>query len=519
MRRRTRAVRRDPDPHPAGRESGRRLRPQSRHRGERAFPGVREPGDRDGPPVGRGGRADHRLRGQRPAPVLRGGDRQADGRPVGAAQPALGVPRRERRRGERLRAAGRLHLRHPRPARRDQRRGRAGVRARDTRSVTSPRGTRSSRSARQQLAQLGLGVGSILSPDLAQLAGLASQGLGVLFLKYGRDAENQADQLGFRYALQQRYDVREMDNVFITLARTSEASGAGRLPEWLSTHPDPENRVQHVKAMLDTTSLPARPHRERRDVPAEHSRAGVRRRSAPGLLRGQRLLPSRDALPADLPGGVEDPESAGGRRRGERGAGRHRAARSRRQRVARRGAPGSSSPRRACRADSRPTRPSTGIRRRRATSRRRPSRARSRASSPSSPTAGSTFGIMGYTKRAGCSSTTACSARRSGASAPLRNQAALSVQPAKLDVIRLDRQMTLEEFNRQYPSSISIEELAIINELEGPSAAIPAGQVREACGRRTGAESGEPIAALSPGAAAAAARRCPAPWARPGRRW
>ena len=110
--------------------------------------------------------------------------------------------------------------------------------------------------SKAQLAQIGLGVGSILSPDLAQLAGLASQGLGVLFLKYGRDAENQADQLGFRYALQQRYDVREMDNVFITLARTSEASGAGRLPEWLSTHPDPENRVQHVQAMLDTTPLP-----------------------------------------------------------------------------------------------------------------------------------------------------------------------------------------------------------------------------------------------------------------------
>jgi hypothetical protein len=36
--------------------------------------------------------------------------------------------------------------------------------------------------------------------------------------------------------------------------------------------------------------------------------------------------------------------------------------------------------------------------------------------------------------------------------------------------------MSLDEFNRQYPSTIPIAELAIINELEGPSATIPAGR-------------------------------------------
>ncbi|MFL5472859.1 MAG: M48 family metalloprotease, partial [Gemmatimonadales bacterium] len=62
--------------------------------------------------------------------------------------------------------------------------------------------------SKQQLAQLGLGVGSILSSDIARFGQLASAGLSVLFLKYGRDAENQADQAGFRYALNQDYDVR-----------------------------------------------------------------------------------------------------------------------------------------------------------------------------------------------------------------------------------------------------------------------------------------------------------------------
>src|SRR6185312_12163717 len=106
--------------------------------------------------------------------------------------------------------------------------------------------------SKAQVAQLGLGVGSILSSDIAKYGQLASAGLSVLFLKYSRDAENQADKAGFRYALNQNYDVREMTKVFETLDRISQAGGGGKLPEWLSTHPAPENRIQHIENMLDT---------------------------------------------------------------------------------------------------------------------------------------------------------------------------------------------------------------------------------------------------------------------------
>src|ERR671915_2047483 len=109
--------------------------------------------------------------------------------------------------------------------------------------------------SKAQLAQLGLGIGSILSSDIARFGQLASAGLSILFLKYGRDAENQADQSGFRYALNENYDVREMTDVFQTLNRVSEGSNAGKLPEWLSTHPNPENRIEHVEEMLDTVQL------------------------------------------------------------------------------------------------------------------------------------------------------------------------------------------------------------------------------------------------------------------------
>jgi len=88
---------------------------------------------------------------------------------------------------------------------------------------------------RQQIAQVGLGVGSILSSQVAQYAGLASQGLGVLFLKYGRDAESQSDQLGFKYMVREGYDPHAMADMFATLQRVSRLEGGGDIPEWEST--------------------------------------------------------------------------------------------------------------------------------------------------------------------------------------------------------------------------------------------------------------------------------------------
>jgi predicted Zn-dependent protease len=65
--------------------------------------------------------------------------------------------------------------------------------------------------SQQQLGQIGLVAAMIVQPGLAQFGQLASEGLGVLFLKFGRGAESQADELGFRYMTQAGYDPHEMD--------------------------------------------------------------------------------------------------------------------------------------------------------------------------------------------------------------------------------------------------------------------------------------------------------------------
>jgi len=96
--------------------------------------------------------------------------------------------------------------------------------------------------SQQQLAQIGLMAGSVLSPQVAQFGGLAQTGLSVLFLKFSRSDESQSDQLGLRYMMAAGYDPREIVNVFRMLEGVSQLEGGGRLPQWLSSHPDPENR-------------------------------------------------------------------------------------------------------------------------------------------------------------------------------------------------------------------------------------------------------------------------------------
>src|SRR5215212_8492951 len=89
----------------------------------------------------------------------------------------------------------------------------------------------------QILGQIGIIAGMIISPELARFGEAASQGLGLMLLKYGRDAERQADQLGVEYSARIGYDPQNMANFFKTLERQGAESGQQELPAFLSTHP------------------------------------------------------------------------------------------------------------------------------------------------------------------------------------------------------------------------------------------------------------------------------------------
>ncbi len=111
-----------------------------------------------------------------------------------------------------------------------------------------------SQMSRQQLQQIGLGVGMIFSETVREYGDLAAAGLQLMNLRYSRGDESQSDALGLRYIGRLQYDPEGMIGVFDMLAQVS-GGGDGRVPEWQLTHPYPENREQSMRDSIAAQGL------------------------------------------------------------------------------------------------------------------------------------------------------------------------------------------------------------------------------------------------------------------------
>jgi predicted Zn-dependent protease len=103
-----------------------------------------------------------------------------------------------------------------------------------------------SQQSKQQIGQLLLIGGMIASEKFAQYAQYALQGMQLLFLKFSRDDERQADALGVEYSSKLGYDAHKMADFFKVLQKMSLSESAGGIPTFLSTHPDPGDRYNDV---------------------------------------------------------------------------------------------------------------------------------------------------------------------------------------------------------------------------------------------------------------------------------
>jgi predicted Zn-dependent protease len=106
------------------------------------------------------------------------------------------------------------------------------------------------RMSEMMLAQVGLAVGSAVSPTIAKLSGAAGVGVQLLFLKFSRDDEYQADSLGVDYARRTGYDAGSMVTFFEAMQKNGDLSGGRSIPGFLSTHPLTADRIREVKGML-----------------------------------------------------------------------------------------------------------------------------------------------------------------------------------------------------------------------------------------------------------------------------
>jgi predicted Zn-dependent protease len=338
-----------------------------------------------------------------------------------------------------------------------------------------------SQMSKQTLAMGGLVVGMVVAPELQQFGGLAQQGLGLLFLKFGRDDENQADELGVRYMTRESYDPREMLAVFGVLDGVTRAQGGGRMPDWLSTHPDPGNRTEHIRRQIQETgvkgSVVGRDDYLRRIdgmVFGENPREGFFRQSTfyhPDL-RLQLTFPagfqtqnqkqavvgvskSQDALVGLTLAQGTSPEAAARRFLSQQGV---QAGQASRETVG--GMPAYTAVFDAATEEG---------------------TLRGAVSFVSYD--GKIYRIIGYAPASRFSSYQRAFEQTIRSFARLTDRRYLDVQPKRLELVTLQREMALPEFARQFPSTIEVATLGLINGVSGDGM-LPRGKAKRVVGGR-----------------------------------
>ncbi|RMG48447.1 MAG: peptidase M48 [Acidobacteria bacterium] len=146
----------------------------------------------------------------------------------------------------------------------------AGVLAHEVGHVVGRHGAE--QMSRARLAGLGLEALTLARPGLSRAAGLLGAGARLLLLKFGRDAEREADALGVRYLAAAGYDPFGLPRFLGVLDRLEQERGR-LLPAWLSTHPDPGERAAVTRRAAA------------RLAPPEGSSAGQPVRREEGYLR------------------------------------------------------------------------------------------------------------------------------------------------------------------------------------------------------------------------------------------
>ena len=112
------------------------------------------------------------------------------------------------------------------------------------------------RHSAQQMAKAELtgglaNAGAILASDGqsggggAQISQYIAQ---MVSLKYGREDESEADKVGVQYMINAGYNPGGLVRVMEIL---KESSGGKAPPEFMSSHPDPGNRIEHIKQVIE----------------------------------------------------------------------------------------------------------------------------------------------------------------------------------------------------------------------------------------------------------------------------
>jgi predicted Zn-dependent protease len=293
--------------------------------------------------------------------------------------------------------------------------------------------------------------------------------------------------------LGQQYDPREMAPVFHTLGRASAQAGGGRLPEWLSTHPNPENRevvARERAAKVPVASAQLKVERDRYLAHVAGMPFGENPRQ--GFFRGNAFLHPDLKFQITFPEGWKRQNAASAVvavSPGDDAAIQLR--------VVGTMAPAEAAKQFFAQQGVRPASQQT------ATLHAMPAAAsyfeaqtqqallRGLVSFVSY--GGSTYQLLGLTEASALARHDPAFRSTLGSFGALTDAAALAVQPARVELVKVPRAMTLAEFTSQFPSSVPAEVIGIVNGVD-EKVGFEAGQTAK---RVVG---GLPAAAPAPGA-------------------
>jgi predicted Zn-dependent protease len=292
-----------------------------------------------------------------------------------------------------------------------------------------------------------------------------------------------------------------MANVFTTLQRQSKQEGSGKIPDWLSTHPDPGNRAEVARERAAKVPDAARRKVERDAYLARMDGLVFGEDPRQGFFEGSSFLHPAQGFRVDFPEGWQRANTSGA----------VIAVSPQKDAAVQLTVAGKVPPQEALqkflsRQGVKPAGATSGLPGSASAFQAQTDQGALGGVVSFVPHGGLTYQLVGYTAEPRLPSYGPTFQKALASFRTLDDPAALAVQPARVQIVKVPRDMTIAEFNAQFPSSVPVEQVALVNgvpeggklEAGGSAKRIVGGELPKALSSRPAGSGPTSMAAVPP---------------------